>query len=735
MPKITTIQNNVADSMVSLANKNWEKLTAGNYEAAGIEKCAANFTGYVGRTFDNVLPNISIKSQYGQSDYDYYRQNEATPKNPKDIVEVCMRACKKEGLVRNIVDLMSEFACKGVSIVHPDKRQERFGKEWFKYVNGEEVSERFLNLLYKAAHVPISITHGKVPLTIEKRWSSVFGLESVEPQVQLPKIVKRRMPLSYTFLNPLSIEPIAPELSAFTGTPLYGLLITHSLIGALQKARTIRQDDIQDLINQIPDDIKNAINKNVRLIPLTNDNFSIYFYKKDDWETFATPMVYSVIPDIVSLEKMKLADRSALDGAISNIRLWKLGHLTDNPQTCLIPTKSMINKLRAVLANNVGGGTMDLVWGPDIDFKESNTQVHHFLGIEKYEPVYKSIYEGLGVPSSLAGGEAGGFNNSFVQMQTFIERLEYGRSVLLKFWNKELKKVQLAMGYKKPFKIMFDQISLGDENALKQILLGLVDRNIMSVETLLNKFNCFSDIEKERIKREYRERQKDNYPDKASPFPTTTDEMKKTILNQGGVAPSELGMNLKPKKDGEKTHLEHQFENQSELEKLKIKNKPKVINPNGRPKGKTDTKTRKKRAVKPNVGKGSDFVSTFIWANSAQKKISDIITPLMVAEFGKSDVRALTTKEFECLEAMKFNLLSNIEPNDNITNEKLLDLTLSSPKLNPDMLAATKVFAYQYVLLNDKQPSLDEIRQMQSSAYSLYFEADSEIEEDEEVTI
>lgn len=75
---------------------------------------------------------------------------------------------------------------------------------------------------------------------------------------------------------------------------------------------------------------------------------------------------------------MKLADMSALDGAISNIRLWKLGDL-DNK---ILPTKTSINKLRNILASNVGGGTMDLVWGPELDFKESATEVHKFLGAE-----------------------------------------------------------------------------------------------------------------------------------------------------------------------------------------------------------------------------------------------------------------------------------------------------------------------------------------------------------------
>ena len=57
----------------------------------------------------------------------------------------------------------------------------------------------------------------------------------------------------------------------------------------------------------------------------------------------------------------------------------------------IIPTKAAINKLRDILASNVGGGTMDLVWGPELKFTESQSQVYKFLGTEKYQPVLTSI--------------------------------------------------------------------------------------------------------------------------------------------------------------------------------------------------------------------------------------------------------------------------------------------------------------------------------------------------------
>ena len=66
---------------------------------------------------------------------------------------MCMAAYDRVGLVRNVIDLMGDFACQGINLVHPNKRIEKFYKAWFNKINGKERSERFLNLLYRTGNV------------------------------------------------------------------------------------------------------------------------------------------------------------------------------------------------------------------------------------------------------------------------------------------------------------------------------------------------------------------------------------------------------------------------------------------------------------------------------------------------------------------------------------------------------------------------------------------------------
>lgn len=678
--------------------------------------------GEYGRTFDNFYGNTSLKSQYSRQDYNSFRGNEAKPTRDSDIISASMKAYDTVGIIRNVIDLYSDFACKGIRLVHKNPKTQKFFREWFEFINGNHISERFVNYLYRIANVPVYTTYGTLPVKVQKRWESTYGIQFEES-----KIEKRRIPLRYNFINPNTIDPILPELSMFTGKNLYALKVGDIIQNAIKKAKgRYRSPTVDAMLELIPDEIKKLSGPS-SLLPLSSDNLSIYFYKKDDWNTWAKPMIYSIMDDISELEKMKLADVSALDGVISNIRLWNVGVLTDNPQTCIIPSPAMLNKVREVLSMSVGGGSMDLVWGPDLTFKESNTQVHHFLGIQKYAPVYHNIYQGLGFGIALTGEGKG---NSQVSMQTLTERLEYGRSVLCDFWNKEIKQVQRAMGFTSPAKVQFDRISFGDETGMMKLFIELSDRGLITDDMVHEIFDFFPEIVKKKIITESKARKAKRYPEKAGPYyNTNTDsELKKIILQAGGVTPSEVGLDLLENKVGQTPLIDKTHEQDVKIAKIggkdkTVQQKYKPAKINGRPKNAKDTVTRKQR-----VAKADTFVSRFLWANAAQKKISDLVTDGWVTEScGKKDIRSLTTSEAEELELVKFNILCNINPYSSVDIDMIAEsFNLSDNQARADMITASKALYISFVNKNNREPTLDEKRQIQASAYSLYFEEDLE---------
>ena len=580
------------------------------------------------RDFLDIEPNRSVRPQFGRSDYDAFRPNEATPRKQKRAIKLCMDAYEKVGIVRNIIDLMGDFGCQGINVVHESKSAEKFFKQWFKKVQGKERSERFLNNLYKTGQVFVYRSEAAVTPEIKKFMKAMAN----DIRIDLPITESNVIPWRYNFFNPLNIDVKNGDISMFLGRRTHELSANSFFDNFKDGAVPAK------ILETLPPSVKQAIKSGKRKIDLDESRLSIFYYKKDDWQQWAYPLTYAILDDIIMLEKMKLADLSALDGAISNIRLWTVGSLDHK----ILPNKAVINKLRNILASNVGGGTMELVWGPELSYTESNSQVYKFLGSEKYQSVLNSIYAGLGVPPTLTGiaGQSGGFTNNFISLKTLVERLQYGRDQLTRFWQAEMEIVRKAMGFRKPAHVVYDQMSLSDESSEKNLLIQLADRDIISHETVLERFKEIPMVEKVRLKREDKDRGSDKIPPKASPF-----------------------HNANHNKDLEK--IEKQGDIQIKNQEQKEKNQPKD---NGRPNFQKDEEPRKKRVETPksNAGK-ADLIQ---WVMSAYEKAEELTAGYLGSK-GLNNMRQMTKAQVQELEEVKLNSFLCFKPMTELSDENL----------------------------------------------------------------
>ncbi len=670
--------------------------------------------GSLGRTFLDIDTNVSVRSEYGINDYDYYRRGESVPTKQIDIIRLCMKAYDKVGLIRNTIDLMSEFASQGIKLVHPNKNIQAFYQKWFEHVNGPDVSERLVNYVLRSGQSYVKRKDGKINQKKEKEWRKA-NAELIDTVLEEMPTNKRVIPLQYNFLNPLSIDVIGAELAVFIGKPIYVLKITHLLSNMLKGHLTPTEQ--KSLLKDLPNNIKDALKSGKQFIVLDQDKLTVFHYKKDDWLPFANPMVYPVLSNLVMLEKMHLADMSALDGAISNIRLWNLGVL-DGPNS-IIPTRNAINRLRNILSNNITGGVLDLVWGPELTFSESSTQVHNFLGADKYQQVMSELYEGIGIPPNLTGSGGGGFTNNFISMQTLMKRLQYLRCKLIKFWTMEIKRVQKGMGFRFPAKIQFERMILTDEAAEQKLVLDLIDRDLISAESALDRFDFLPNIEKSRIRREQADRLANRIPPKAGPYhnPQTMEELKKIVLQRGGVAPSEVGLELLDKKEGEQSAQDQMSDMQIKIAEMR----PKGVSGEGRPKNTKDSTKRKKRTDKPRTS-AEDFVSTFIWANDAQKKIADISNPAILDIFKRKNMRSLNAEEKAQSDYLNFSVLSKLDRYEDVTPDLVYNILLGQQTADTETVAMCKVLSYKFQQVHEREPTIDELKQIQSSAYALQYE-------------
>jgi hypothetical protein len=677
--------------------------TSAEDQQKAFDKTAGNIDSYDGimsstasrRSYIDLEPNISVRTDFLKEDYYRFRPMEEPASDFKQAMSMCMKAYEKIGIVKNVIDLMGDFGSQGITLNHPNKQVERFYRKWWKKVRGEERSERFLNNLYRCGNVIIHKRYGKITKKQQRDMSKASDLIDLPEQ----QVTKREIPLRYNFLNPLQIEVDGGYAGAFSGDKSFKMKISNSVRKSFEKN--------EKFANKLPSQIKKALKDQKTYIALNDNEIEVFYYKKDDWDLWAYPMINAIIDDILMLEKMKLADMSALDGAISNIRLWRLGNLEHK----ILPNKGAIDKLRNILASNVGGGTMDLVWGPEIDFKESNTQIYKFLGTEKYQPVLNSIYAGLGIPPTLTGlaGQSGGFTNNFISLKTLIERLEYGRDLLYDFWQKEIEHVQKAMGFSQPATIHFEHMILSDEAAEKNLLIQLVDRDIISVETLRQRFGELHDIEDSRIKTEGRKRNRLQMPPKADPFHNgnVDSEYRKIALQRGEIGIDDV-TTLQPK-EGFTAQTPSSPNRQT----------PKTPNQNGRPPFKQDTKPRKQKRVLPKDKPA--LASVLVWSSEAQKTISEIVNPAILNFYGKKNLRELTKAELLELEDIKFRVLCNLIPYESINNDRIASILENTPSLTASQSGANAQLKSEFVDNHGRSPSIDELRQIHNLAYSFDF--------------
>lgn len=698
-------------------------------EYGTVSRSSAN----MGRTYENYETDRSVRSEYNRSDYDYFRRGERVPHDPVHVMELCQNSYEDVAIVRSVIDMMSDFTTQGIRLVHPNKNIENFHKNWAKTVGLHFVSERICNSLYTKANCPVKIRYGKVPVSIERDWRKSHA---VKPDLKLSQIKTdhKVIPLDYHILNPSSIEVIGGELSAFVGRPIYGIKINMKFKSMFQKMERLAatQPDVHEMINAIPDSMKTAIRGGRSFIRIDQEKFEMLHYRKDSWKVWATPMLKSILSNLILLEKMHLADASALDGAISQIRLWRLGIYNEaRPLESILPKQAAMNKLRSIL-HNVGNGVLDLVWGPELDFKESNSQVHNYLKPEKYTQVMNEIHAGLGVPGALTGSDSGGggMTNNSISMKTLVERLEYGRKILVSFWEKELKIIQKAYGWRFPAKVVFDYRVLSDEAAEKKLMLDMWDRNMVSTEDILELSRRDPEMAALRVAREQRKIENGSMPQKASPYHNAEKEhdLRKLLLQGGGVCPSEVGLELEEKKEGEQCRTEQLEDTQIKLAEMnqvsqeKIsQQKIKVTSPggDGRPKNSTDKTKRKQKTVKPRT---TGFVNLFMWGNDAQKAISKVFVPFFLENFDKKTMRELNKEETSKAEQLKFEVFSNIKPYSQITAELVYNVLGDGMLADSEMCDSLKALSLLFVEQHDRKPTLEEMRQMQSSAYALKFE-------------
>ena len=179
---------------------------------------------YRKQTYLDIEPNRSVRPSFSRSDYDAFRPGEAVATRQKRLIAQCMQAYSRVGIIRNVIDLMGDFASQGLTLVHPNRAVERFYRKWFENVNGHDRSERFLNYLYRCGNVVVKRRTAR----LNKNKEAELKRSTAAPDMKIENVpVERRViPWKYDFLNPLAVD-VKNNGGGFTGDIEYEIGRAH----------------------------------------------------------------------------------------------------------------------------------------------------------------------------------------------------------------------------------------------------------------------------------------------------------------------------------------------------------------------------------------------------------------------------------------------------------------------------------------------------------------------------
>ncbi len=99
-----------------------------------------------------------------------------------------------------------------------------------------------------------------------------------------------------------------------------------------------------------------------------------------------------------------------------------------------------------------------------------------------------------------------------------------------------------------------------------------------------------------------------------------------------------------------------------------------------------------------------------------------MVTKSILSGFGKATLRSLSNSEFDMYEKIKLDILCSLLPFEDITEEKVYNALANNQGINMAISGSVKTLEAQFVLSRNRQPKVDELRQIYSTAYALVYE-------------
>jgi hypothetical protein len=387
----------------------------------------------------------------------------------RDSIMLCQKAYANVAIVRNTIDIATEFANTDVYLEGGTERSREFFRKWFEKIKLWKLKDQYFREYYRSGNIFLYRIDGK------------FNAEDFKLLSGLSEngIKNNKVPLRYILINPYDI--VAKISSSFAEAVYEKILSEYEL----ERLKNPKDDADVELLNgfdpEIQKQIKNKEYFRDGLKMKLDPKYLLYsFYKKQDYEPFAVPFAYPVLEDINAKIELKRIDQAIARTVENVILLITMGAEPDkggiNPANMTAMQNLFMNESvgRVLVSDHTTKADFVI---PDLK---------KVVGREKYEILNEDIKEGL--MNVMLGDEK--YNGQSAKISFFMERLKEARNAFLNdILQPEIIRISKDLGFRSSPTAKFTEIDLKDETQYMRTISRLMELGILTPEQGIESIN------------------------------------------------------------------------------------------------------------------------------------------------------------------------------------------------------------------------------------------------------
>ena len=396
-------------------------------------------------------------------------RNNSSNITTKDTIILCQKSYFNVALVRNIIDLMTEFAVSPVHFKGGNKKSRDFFKAYFRRLGLTQFQDRWYREYFRSGNCFSYIFRKDI------KNEDVLNIIRVYNDTSLAA-KKVTIPCRFIILNPADIT--VSGQSNFIN-PTYNKILNAYEINRLRNPQT---DVDKEIYESLPSEVKKQLSSRETsvTIPLSTDNTIAVFYKKQDYEAFGISFLFSVLDSIDMKIAMRKADLQLLRTINQAVLLVTTGVPADQFGNGI--NQNNLTALTNIFSNESVGRVLISDFSTKATFVQPNLD---FLSSDKYKSVDDDI--SIGLNYVLLSNEK--FSNQATKIQVFIERIKHAQQVFIDdFLNVIIEQVSKELNFKSYPEPVFEETNLRDEAEQNRIIVRLIELGILTPSEAFSAF-------------------------------------------------------------------------------------------------------------------------------------------------------------------------------------------------------------------------------------------------------